>query len=356
MSSMDKEVYKFGNDAKRYEKAIKRAYNKQDAANKKHMKAIESQIRKLQKARNQEIERISKSRWEKIAGGHLQVNYTEGKVRINQREVPFSSIKGAEINVVYGCRFITKETGKSKKRASFGGAIVGGMIAGPIGAVAGGSALGKTKTESNSITNQITTCSHLGVLVNIDGFVSEIVLIINQVDKSSLQYSNAQVQAQTIISQLGVLSKTPVPQSCLLPHEEVSVKNIDAQINKKQLELHDVIEERTAFEQREANRKEARRQERSESGTATGGVLKKVGVVVYKIVFWAISAFVLLFCIASFMTTGGLASGILFLIAALAVNPFAGDLINKKLFKFPKWAALVILFVGFMAGLLVFPV
>ena len=52
---------------------------------------------------------------EKVANGKIMVNHTEGKVRINQAEVLFSSIHGAELNVQTGCRVVTTEQGKSKK-------------------------------------------------------------------------------------------------------------------------------------------------------------------------------------------------------------------------------------------------
>lgn len=91
---------------------------------------------------------------------------------------------------------------KSKKRGSLGGAVVGGMVAGPIGAVVAGSALGKTRTKTTgtTVSKQIPTCTHLGVLVNINGFVSEVVFISSQVDQSSITFSRAQSDAQNLIS------------------------------------------------------------------------------------------------------------------------------------------------------------
>lgn len=66
------------------------------------------------------------------------------------------------------------------------------------------------------------------MLVNINGFVSEVVFISSQVDQSSMTFSKAQSEAQNFISQLGALAKTPVPVSFLKPEEEVSVKAIDS--------------------------------------------------------------------------------------------------------------------------------
>lgn len=247
MSTNEKELFKFENDIKYREKIIAKVHKEQDATYNKNIKSIESDIKKLRKLREQEIQRITNARWENIVGNQFSVNRTEGKVKINKSEVLFSSIKGAEINLVNGYRTVTTETGKSKKHASVGGAIAGGVIAGPLGAVAGGTVLGKTKTKSNAVTNQILTCTHLGVLVNIDGFVSEIVLVSNQIDQSSMRFISAQTQAQTIISQLGVLAKTPVPQTFKHPYEETSVKKIDAQIEVKNVELKTAIEDKPTY-------------------------------------------------------------------------------------------------------------
>ena len=51
----------------------------------------------------------------------------------------------------------------------------------------------------------------------------------------------------------------------------------------------------------------------------------------------------------------GILSGILFVITAVMINPFAEELIGKKAFSIPKWGAIVILIVGFFAGVLTFP-
>ena len=53
--------------------------------------------------------------------------------------------------------------------------------------------------------------------------------------------------------------------------------------------------------------------------------------------------------------TARILSGILFVITAVMINPFAEVLIGKKVFSIPKWGAIVILIVGFFAGVLTFP-
>lgn len=398
MSTNEKELFKFENDIKYREKIIAKVHKEQDATYNKNIKSIESDIKKLRKLREQEIQRITNARWENIVGNQFSVNRTEGKVKINKSEVLFSSIKGAEINLVNGYRTVTTETGKSKKHASVGGAIAGGVIAGPLGAVAGGTVLGKTKTKSNAVTNQILTCTHLGVLVNIDGFVSEIVLVSNQIDQSSMRFISAQTQAQTIISQLGVLAKTPVPQTFKHPYEETSVKKIDAQIEVKNVELKTAIEDKPTYNlpaiyrnpsqshmtdeeylqylsdtdavrlaENRANA-EAKKQQKEErksqhnkrvetiTDTNIQEIAKKTGYVIYQIVFWVLSIFVLLFSFAGFGTSGGTISGLLFLVTSLMINPFLTKLIDDKLFKFPRWISIIILFFGFIAGLMTYPV
>ena len=241
MVNDEKELFKFLNDPKYREKVINRIHKDEDKEYDRRIRAIESEEEKLVKSRSAEISRIADGRWVKYAGGKFMVNRTEGKIRINNTDYLFSSIQGAEMTMMAGCRVVTTEQTKSKgkKHASLGGAVAGGLILGPVGAVAGGVGLGKTntKTTGTTVSNQIPTCTHLGVMVNLDGFVSEIVLIANQVDQASGAFSRAQADAQNIISQLGSLAKTAVPTSFLKPEEESSVKNIEAQIDSIQKEL-----------------------------------------------------------------------------------------------------------------------
>lgn len=251
MANTDKELFKFVNDPKYREKVINRIHKEEDHEYAKRVKTVKNERDKIIKARNNEIKRIENSRWEKYADGKLEVNRTEGKAKINGTECLFSSIKGASLNMMSGARIVTTEQlhSKSKKHASIGGAVVGGMILGPVGAVAGGVGLGKTKTKTSgsTVSNQIPTCIHLGVTVNIDGFISEIVLISSQVDQASVAFNKAQSEAQALIAQLGCLAHTQVPTSFLRPDEEMSVKNIDVQIANKQKEVEIVIENRPTY-------------------------------------------------------------------------------------------------------------
>lgn len=302
------------------------------------------------------------------------VNRTEGKIRINNSEALFSSIRGANVNIQPGIRVITTEQSQSKKHASLGGALVGGAILGPIGAVAGGIGTGKTKTTGTATSNQIPTCLHLGVTVNIDGFVSEIVLLSGQVDQSNRKFLNAQSQAQNIVSLLGALSKTPVPQSFIKPEEETSVKNIEAQIEQAQNNLQSAIADRPSYalpntfrspEQQAKsdaeyfaylrNLDQQRQAEKKENKEPVRRTAKTVGSIIVKVIFWVLSVFTLLFSIVAFTTAGGILSGVLFLITALFINPLLFGLINEKLVKIPIWVCIIVLFFGFFAGALTMP-
>lgn len=185
MANEEKELHKFVYNPKYREKVIARVHKERDKQYNKGVKRVKSERDKLVKSRSKEISRISNSRWEISCGGKLWVNRTEGKVRINYAEYLFSSIQGAQLNIINGSRIETTSNSKSKKHVSLGWAVAGGVVAGPVGAVVAGSTLGKTKTKGSSVSNQIPTCDHLGVFVTIDGFVQEVVFISSPVDQTS---------------------------------------------------------------------------------------------------------------------------------------------------------------------------
>lgn len=413
MANEEKELYKFVNDPKYRSKVIAKIHKNSDNAYNKRIKKIEHERDALSKKRTREIMRIANDRWESLAGGSIGVNQTEGKIQINNTTVLFSSIRGAEMNMMTGCRVVTRESSKtkSKKHASLGGAVAGGMLFGTLGAAVGAVGLGEMegKTTGTTVSDQIPTCTHLGVMVNIDGFMSEVVLLSNQVDQTSAAFINARNEAQSIIAQLGKLAKMPVPSHFLQPEEEQSVKEIEAQIAAKQSELQIAINDRPTYdipamyrtpEQRgmsdeqylqylnntdaqrmsesaayedalkgtQAEQKavwqtksEAERAERNahiEQRVDNAGylsTLSSVATLIYNIIFWFLSVFVLLFAIAGF-ANAGIVSGIIYLITAIMINPLVGDHIRDKGAAFPKWAVIIILIVGFLAGALTFPI
>ena len=133
MANEEKELYKFVNDPKYRSKVIAKIHKNSDNAYNKRIKKIEHERDALSKKRAREITRIANDRWESLAGGSIGVNRTEGKIQINNTTVLFSSLRGAEMNMMTGCRVVTRESSKtkSKKHASLGGAVAGGMLFGP---------------------------------------------------------------------------------------------------------------------------------------------------------------------------------------------------------------------------------
>lgn len=413
MVNEDKELFKFVNDPKYREKVIARIHREKDAEYNRRIKQAEMAKNNLIQKRSDEINRISNFRWQRLFGSKLLINRTEGKVRINNTECLFSSIQGAELNVINGCRVVTIDNSKSKskKHTSLGGAFVGGMVAGPIGAVVAGSALGKTttKTTGRAFSNQIPTCTHLGVLVNLDGFVSEVVFISSEVDQSSLTFSRAQSDAQNFISRLRELALTPVPKSFLRPDEESSVKTIEAMIANKEQELQAVIadkpvyalpdmyrmkenrdlsdaeymhylistdaqrlaekeaneaafkqeqaEKKAAEKARRAEEKEARRLERAQKIANGEGkeLINTIGGVITKIVLWIISLSMLLFAAVSFSNKNGVLSGVLFCAAAIWINPLLTRFIKNAGKRIPIWLVLILEIVLFLAGVFTYP-
>lgn len=252
MANEERELYKFVNDPKYREKVIRKVHMEQDKAYEIKIKYAQNEKNKLLKARTAEITRVEKMRWTDYAGGKLSVNKVEGIITINGSRYPFSSIQGAEINIIPGCRIETTEQGKSKskKHVSLGGAVVGGALLGAPGALAGGIGFGKTttKTKGCAISNQIPTCLHLGVYVNVNGFSKEIVLISSEVDQTSIRYERALNDAQNIISRLQILSKTPVPTSFLKVSEVGSVKSFDKQIKDAEKKLSNAIDAHPTYD------------------------------------------------------------------------------------------------------------
>lgn len=290
----------------------------------------------------------------------------------------FSSIQGAQLNIINGSRIETTSNSKSKKHVSLGWAVAGGVVAGPVGAVVAGTTLGKTKTKGSSVSNQIPTYDHLGVFVTIDGFVQEVVFISSPVDQTSPAFSRAQRDAQNLIAQLSVLSRTPVPESFIRPEDESSVKVIDAQIVDKEQELQKVIEDKPVYTLPDMYRMEENKElsdedylqylintdsERmAENDSANSSILqnlmgedykqklKTIGGVIGKVIFWFFSIVCLLYAVISLTTKGGMLSVIYFVATGMIINPITTAYIRSEGVKLSVWYLIIILIVGFMAG------
>ncbi len=393
----NKELTKFLSDPKYRKRVVERIHKDEDKAYNKRIKEIEDQKNRQIKERTAELVRLEKSRWQDI-GGNVFVNKTEGKVRINNSEVLFSDIKGAEMNIVYGSRIITtsNEKTKTKKHASLGGALVGGLAFGAAGAVVGGVGLAKTKgkTTGKTISNQIPTCLHLGVNVNLNGFVSEVVLLSHQVDQSGIEFIKAQSSAQNLISQLGTLANMPVPETYIRVEDEPSVKSIENRISETERNLKIAIEKRPVYaipnlyrteEQKEMTdaqylkylsntdteraqeysrikeeEKQRRNEERAkkwaewkESIMALDYVdsVKRAGSILGNVFLWCISTIICLFAITEF-SQKEIGSGVLVLFSAIIFCPIGKRMLKEKVKILPYWLCVVIAVVCFFAALM----
>lgn len=238
------------------EKVNNKVHKEQDKEYNTKVRNAQNKLKQLQSSREREIQRIANSRWQSIGDKSFSYNMTEGKIIVNGSTYLFSDIKGAEIVKQDSFRTITNttETGKSKskKHASLGGGLLGAAVAGPVGAVVGGSVLGKTtqKGKTNTVTNSndIPTCYHIGVNVNLNGFNTEIVLLSRTVDQSSAIHNNTVKNAQLIVDKLRNLSQTPVPKKYLQPEEEQSVLNIEKEIEEAAKELKTVSDDKPTYE------------------------------------------------------------------------------------------------------------
>lgn len=228
------EAYRFANDPIYREKIIDEIHKQENAAYEKRVREAEKVKEDLMKERKKELERLEDERWR--MEGKIMVNEEEGIVKIHGADYRFDSIHGAEINCVYGTRYEseTEEKGESKKHVSWGGAAVGGMVAGPVGAVVGGSAFGKTKSKTRAVTtfHNIPTCEHLGVNVNLNNFVTEIVILRKSTDQDSMEFRCGMIEAESLVQRLQGLAYTPVPENVVPLPECPSIKALDEKIKK----------------------------------------------------------------------------------------------------------------------------
>ena len=222
--------------AKYLEKVSNKVHKERDREYSNNVASAENRLKLLERAKQNEIDRLENSRWQNCGVNGFSYNLIEGKIKIGNSTYLFSEIKGAEIVKEDSFRMITTQTAKSKKHMSLGKAVVGGALLGPLGAVAG-STMGKTTTTGKAVSNSIPTCNHIGVKVDINGFSSEIVVLSTTIDQSNALYNNSLNKAQTIVDKLRELASTPVPKSFKKVEEEDSVLSYDSQIEEAEKEL-----------------------------------------------------------------------------------------------------------------------
>ena len=231
-----------------HDKVMMHIHKTEDNKYFKNIKNAEDKIKFLKNARKNEIQKFSNNRWQTAGGKNLEYNLVEGKIRINQTEHLFSAIRAAEVNkqdsyrIITTDKVITKEKGKSKKHISVGKALVGGILFNVPGAIVG-AAMGKRTTKKElvtngtSVSNSIPTCNHIGVVIDINGFKSEVILLNHTVDQSSSYYKTSLQYAEEIVSKLHFLATQPVPENFKKVEEEISVLEYDRKIVSAQEEL-----------------------------------------------------------------------------------------------------------------------
>ena len=144
---------------------------------------------------------IQQDIWTSIYKNRIKYNINKNIIRINSKDYPISSIKGAYVSKNDSSKLETKQKSKSKKHFSLGKSIAGGLVFGTVGAVVGGS-MGKVTTNGVSVSKSIPTCNHISVIVNVDGFEIEVCLLDKEIEKSSHLYKSIIAQADKIVANL----------------------------------------------------------------------------------------------------------------------------------------------------------
>lgn len=230
------EKIKFEYDPIFHDKIIAGIHREKDNEYARNVRNAERKVKSLENSRKNEIRRIDNNRWQTVDGENLKYNLVEGKIRINKTEHLFSAIKGAEVNKQDSCRVITTENGESKTKGEISAC---GAAFGSFG-IMGGRTRGTTTTSNKSVSNSIPTCNHIGVVIDINGFKSEVVLLNRTVDQSSRVYITSLQRAEEIVSKLHFLATQPVPETFIKVEEETSVLEYDRQIVEAQEELEKV--------------------------------------------------------------------------------------------------------------------
>ena len=175
-----------------------------DDAYERRIRNCEINLQDLEDQRADEIQKLTAARWETVGEAAVKFNMTEGKVSINGAESLFSAIIGADLNKEDSYRLVA---GKA------------------------------TKDQPNPPSVKVETCNHIGVMVNVGGYQTEVVLLQVTVDQTDKTYVRAMKNAKDIITKLRYLATVPVPESYLPVEDEASVIAIDDKIIEANREL-----------------------------------------------------------------------------------------------------------------------
>jgi hypothetical protein len=191
---------------------------------------LNKQLKKLNRQYLKEYKKIEKARWETING--LAINRIEGILNLKGKIYEFKNIESSDIIEKNASRIETIGDGKTKKKASIGGAVTGGLILGPLGVVAGATLLGKKKNTFNVSTVEILTCEYLAVNIYFkDKTISTIELLKTRVDQSDRRYLKSIEVAREIHQKIFEISNTRIDENnVLLISEEKSLKELNENI------------------------------------------------------------------------------------------------------------------------------
>lgn len=252
---------RFQNDPDFRENVIKEVHHKADKEYEDRVLHAQTRINNLESKYKQTYKRFKNDCHQDIGGGIIN-NAREGYITFRGMKYPYSSILGAEMNSVMGTKtdhiqrtVTTTEEGEEKRSLSVGGAIAGGIIAGPIGAVAGAVAFGKKTKEPDSThthtyveERQEPSCDYLSVKINLDGFISEEVFISSPVKQNSSIYRQAFKEAQGLVSALRMLAATEVPEKVLPIEEEPVLLQIQEDLKTAKQELETAKAKKPVYE------------------------------------------------------------------------------------------------------------
>lgn len=368
MTRDEKELARFITDPIYRNRIIQNLKNEAEKEKNLKIRKLTNEKQTLIKQRNAEIQKINNLRWTKI--GELSVNKTEGKIKINNKEYYFNSIKGAEINALYGSQIIskTREKTTSKKHISVGGALVGGSIGDAPGALIGGVGLGKTtsKTKGTTSSIQIPICNHLGVMIDIDGFPTELIISQYPVKQNDISYKVIMDKAEATINVLRELSKLPVPKTFNKVEDEYTVKIFDEAIENKAKEIDEVqnsdIMVKIPSKYRTIEQSDMSDDDyldylnnnanhgiyTEEMQVDNGSTFKQSFSGVYNVIFWILSLFVIMLLWASLDSKLWLKAFVATIIF-LVTNPYCRiKIIEKNIKPIPHWIPIIVFIIGFI--------
>lgn len=270
-----------------------------------------------------------------VVDNQLYVNDTAGIIIVNEHVAPFSSVKNAEIKI--------EETGD--------------------------------------------VCKHIGVLVDLDGIFSEIVLLDKETNQSSELFVDAKQRAENVVYGLGVVSNTVASTEfeSLENFEDIKDVNKRIEAKKKQTEVFEnrnsafifpaitrkgdhpeltdeeyflynkyLEEEQSKTEILGVTSEQAQSEEikKSVSEKRTKKVSnimpkKTVGIKIGYVFLWIISICSALLGLI-FMLVQGMPVSFLCLLTAVVINPIFYEFMYKNVKKYPFWMNFVFVGIAFV--------